>query len=495
MTSEPRDGDAYHNAVTVKSDGGARFCKKCQARKPDRAHHCSTCRRCVLKMDHHCPWLATCVGFRNYKPFLLFLAYASLFAWLCFLVSASWLYHEVMIDRRVQDTTMPVHFVILSVVSGIIGLVLSAFTGYHVYLTCRNRTTIESLEKTRYLSPLRERADQRLHAPRTYVDGANDGGFGEQLRNFGTALTEMHVNALPGVLRSEEGEAVDAAPSPALASLRRAAGSGAPHDAHHPPSAPSFPHHHPPGPSTEERQYDAYLDERDSARLPHAFDLGWRRNLLAVLGPSPLRWFLPVCNSPGDGWTWERSPEWARRRDALRLARVAERAERRAPRAGGARPAGGRPAGPRAGRRAPDAAVAPWRTAAAEAPPPPTTTPRAEDDDDEPEDDGVDDARTRLLAPASRGAGPASRHARRGRLERRAGRHAGPAAGEESVGRRLGPRKRILERFGAANFGCCPRRRKTSLEAFSFWFGWRREAVRLWRVASLARNVFLWDIV
>jgi len=33
----------------------ARFCEKCQCKKPERSHHCRVCQRCVLKMDHHCP--------------------------------------------------------------------------------------------------------------------------------------------------------------------------------------------------------------------------------------------------------------------------------------------------------------------------------------------------------------------------------------------------------------------------------------------------------
>jgi hypothetical protein len=33
-----------------------RLCRRCKAFKPQRAHHCSVCRRCIIKMDHHCPW-------------------------------------------------------------------------------------------------------------------------------------------------------------------------------------------------------------------------------------------------------------------------------------------------------------------------------------------------------------------------------------------------------------------------------------------------------
>ncbi len=32
-----------------------KYCKRCKAFKPSRAHHCSLCGRCIVKMDHHCP--------------------------------------------------------------------------------------------------------------------------------------------------------------------------------------------------------------------------------------------------------------------------------------------------------------------------------------------------------------------------------------------------------------------------------------------------------
>jgi palmitoyltransferase len=30
-----------------------RLCRRCRAFKPQRAHHCSVCQRCIVKMDHH----------------------------------------------------------------------------------------------------------------------------------------------------------------------------------------------------------------------------------------------------------------------------------------------------------------------------------------------------------------------------------------------------------------------------------------------------------
>lgn len=44
------DGDTGNRNLPFS--GGK--CDKCDSFKPLRAHHCSVCGKCVLKMDHHC---------------------------------------------------------------------------------------------------------------------------------------------------------------------------------------------------------------------------------------------------------------------------------------------------------------------------------------------------------------------------------------------------------------------------------------------------------
>jgi palmitoyltransferase ZDHHC2/15/20 len=308
--------------ITTSSTGTPRFCKKCQTPKPDRTHHCSTCRRCVLKMDHHCPWLATCVGLHNYKAFVLFLIYVSLFCWVCFGSTGWWVWTEIFQQNQYLEDFAPVNIILLAVISSIIGLVLTGFTAWHLYLCARGQTTIECLEKTRYLTGMRnqiERQTRNNQHVRSHSNGLE--GMAETLQRTGEAILEFHANAVPGATRLEEGE-------------------------EHTSPAPSITHSHPPisrpfdSPAVQslrrtysdmERQrdqdrYDEYLDDRESEKLPNAFDLGWRRNLAHLFGPKPLLWFFPVCNTTGDGWNWDVSPKWIRaseeaaKRKAARLA-------------------------------------------------------------------------------------------------------------------------------------------------------------------------------
>ncbi|KAH7369172.1 palmitoyltransferase PFA3 [Plectosphaerella cucumerina] len=303
----PTDAPPAATSFTVKSNGEMRFCKKCQAKKPDRAHHCSSCKRCVLKMDHHCPWLATCIGLRNHKAFLLFLIYTTLLCFYSFAVSATWVYREILNNTKYVENLLPVNFIILSVVSGIIGVVVGAFTGWHILLASRGQTTIECLEKTRYLSPIRKLQNAgHIH--------------GVPIPHYGQQLIDAHAHALPGITSPEEGEEMRDRDHhrPSAAS---GAGTALGLDGQRPAQL-SF--------DEMERQrarkrYEDYLDEQDSEKLPNAFDLGWRRNLLHLLGPTPLLWPLPICNTTGNGWAWEASPRWVAASERIRAEREEQR--------------------------------------------------------------------------------------------------------------------------------------------------------------------------
>ncbi|XP_048866300.1 palmitoyltransferase ZDHHC20-B-like isoform X1 [Brienomyrus brachyistius] len=127
---------------TRTGSGGIRYCDRCQVIKPDRCHHCSACDMCVLKMDHHCPWVNNCVGFSNYKFFILFLAYALVY---CLFIAATVLQYFIKFwTNELPDTHAKFHVLFLFFVAAMFFISILSLFSYHLWLVGKNRSTIEA---------------------------------------------------------------------------------------------------------------------------------------------------------------------------------------------------------------------------------------------------------------------------------------------------------------------------------------------------------------
>ncbi|XP_009069257.1 PREDICTED: palmitoyltransferase ZDHHC2-like, partial [Acanthisitta chloris] len=125
---------------TRTMSGAIRYCDRCHLVKPDRCHHCSVCDKCILKMDHHCPWVNNCVGFSNYKFFLLFLAYSLLY---CLFIAATDLQYFIKFwTNGLPDTQAKFHIMFLFFAAAMFSVSLSSLFGYHCWLVSKNKSTL-----------------------------------------------------------------------------------------------------------------------------------------------------------------------------------------------------------------------------------------------------------------------------------------------------------------------------------------------------------------
>ncbi|XP_072859626.1 palmitoyltransferase ZDHHC3 isoform X3 [Pogona vitticeps] len=126
-------------------------CPKCCSIKPDRAHHCSVCKRCIRKMDHHCPWVNNCVGENNQKYFVLFTMYIALISLHALIMVGFHFLHCFEEDWTKCSSFSPPTTVILLILLCFEALLFLIFTsvmfGTQVHSICTDETGIERLKK------------------------------------------------------------------------------------------------------------------------------------------------------------------------------------------------------------------------------------------------------------------------------------------------------------------------------------------------------------
>lgn len=136
-----------------QTNGKLRECLTCRLYKPDRSHHCRMCGRCVMRMDHHCPWVSNCIGWANYKFFMLMLFYA---------LTALAIIIVAMLPRFIRIFRPVIHwgyFIRMDIpiffaysISVMLFPSVGSFFMFHMYLVFNAMTTIELKEKKNSLS-------------------------------------------------------------------------------------------------------------------------------------------------------------------------------------------------------------------------------------------------------------------------------------------------------------------------------------------------------
>ncbi|KAI9335838.1 DHHC palmitoyltransferase-domain-containing protein [Zopfochytrium polystomum] len=147
-----------------KTNAGLRTCPKCKVYKPPRSHHCSVCRRCVLKMDHHCPWLNNCVGHRNLGYFIRFIYSVVLASGYCLFLIARRMLAVIRYQNQIYKAHLPnadyyftpppsnteLVYMVVNVVLLLILLLLVGFLSmYQMHYSTSNTTTIEYMENSK----------------------------------------------------------------------------------------------------------------------------------------------------------------------------------------------------------------------------------------------------------------------------------------------------------------------------------------------------------
>lgn len=127
-------------------DPGFVLSDDCDLQQPMRSKHCQTCQHCVRRYDHHCPWIENCVGERNHRWFVLYLAvqlvvllWGLYMAWSGFSHAPTW-----QLWLRTNGVLLGAAAVVT-----VLSLTVLLLLGSHLYLVSLNTTTWEFMSRHR----------------------------------------------------------------------------------------------------------------------------------------------------------------------------------------------------------------------------------------------------------------------------------------------------------------------------------------------------------
>ncbi|XP_063066448.1 palmitoyltransferase ZDHHC12-B [Engraulis encrasicolus] len=140
--TEEQQGMIPHTPKSLR----LRRCGHCLLEQPMRSKHCQTCQHCVRRYDHHCPWIENCVGEKNHRWFVLYLAiqlivlvWAFHMAWSGFTQASTW-----QLWLRTNGVLLGAATLV-----AVLSLTVLLLLGSHLYLVSLNTTTWEFMSRSR----------------------------------------------------------------------------------------------------------------------------------------------------------------------------------------------------------------------------------------------------------------------------------------------------------------------------------------------------------
>ncbi|KAF7899822.1 hypothetical protein EAF00_004158 [Botryotinia globosa] len=127
----------------VEKDGKPKWCSECCIWKLDRQHHCSVVGRCIYKMDHYCPWVGGPIGENNFKFFIQFVGYTSLFCIHVLVVMAVYVHRQ----RSTQGVSVNHQFIAVLALAAFFGLFTGTMFLTSVRLAINNLTQVEDISR------------------------------------------------------------------------------------------------------------------------------------------------------------------------------------------------------------------------------------------------------------------------------------------------------------------------------------------------------------
>ncbi|KAI5119969.1 hypothetical protein M0805_004348 [Coniferiporia weirii] len=123
-------------------------CKRCGQMRPERAHHCRICNRCVLKYDHHCPvrllGINQCVGIYNERHFVLFMAYLVLSTFCFSILGYEKIWEAMGFSYTWTHWTPEILFSLIYILCVVLCLAVGAMLSWHLWSICSGETSVEN---------------------------------------------------------------------------------------------------------------------------------------------------------------------------------------------------------------------------------------------------------------------------------------------------------------------------------------------------------------